>query len=129
MEENKNTTNKTGEVTINNSRTIKIENNEIKYDINIGIKEDDITFSLHDKEQFPSVNYNRTMSFNEIRELNKAFSLLNSIYDFYDYLKSLAENKKINIKKCDDKLSIILFIEVLAKQQTIEIDYFQLKKI
>ena len=43
-------------------------------------------------------------------------------------MQSLAESKKISIKKYDDKLLIILFIEVLAKQQTIEIDLSPTKK-
>ena len=87
---------------------IQIEQNEIKYDLNIQNKENMITFSLIDKNQFPSVNYNRTMSFKEIKELNVIiiFQALNSFNDFYDYLKSLSENKKINIRKNNDKISI-----------------------
>ena len=48
--------------------------------------------------------------------------------DFFDYLQSLAGNKKISIKKFDDKFAIILFIEVLAKQQILEIDLSPTKK-
>ena len=128
MEEFKTTTNNSKDDYIYNSRNIQIEQNNIKYDLNIGTKKDKITFSLNDKEQFPSVNYNRTISIKEIKGLNKAFSLLNSLSDFYEYLQSLAESKKISIKKYDDKLLIILFIEVLAKQQTIEIDLSPTKK-
>ena len=128
MEEFKTTTNNSKDDYIYNSRNIQIEQNNIKYDLNIGTKKDKITFSLNDKEQFPSVNYNRTISIKEIKGLNKAFSLLNSLSDFYEYLQSLAESKKISIKKYDDKLSIILSIEVLAKQQTIEIDLSPTKK-
>ena len=128
MEEFKNTTNNPKNVNIDNSSTTKIEQNNIKYDLNIGAEEDKITFSLNDKVKIPSINYNRTMSFQEIKELNKAFSLLNSMSDFFDYLQSLAGNKKISIKKFDDKFAIILFIEVLAKQQTLEIDLSPTKK-
>ena len=108
--------------------TIKIESNENKYDLNIEANEDKLNFCLNDKETFPSVNYIRTMSFKEIKELNKVFTLLNSFYDFYDYLKSLSVNKKLNIKKSSNKISIIFYVEVLLKQQEIEIVLFQTKK-
>ena len=64
------------------------------------------------------------MSFKEIKDLNKGFSLLNSINDFYDYLKVLSENKKINIKKDEEKISLTLFVEVLLKKEKIEINLY-----
>jgi len=64
------------------------------------------------------------MSFKEIKDLNKGFSLLNSINDFYDYLKVLSENKKINIKKDEEKISLTLFVEVLLKKEIIEINLY-----
>ena len=57
------------------------------------------------------------MSFKEIKNLNKGFSLLNSINEFYDYLKVLSENKKITIKKYEEKISLILFVEILLKKE------------
>ena len=110
-------------VEIINFDPIHIEQNGIKYDLNIEVKEDKLTFSINDKEQFPSVNYIRTMSFKEIKELNIIFNALNSFNDFYDYLKSLSENKKLNIKKNNDK-----FVEVLLKKQEIVIDLIPEKK-
>ena len=107
---------------------INIYINEIKYSLNIKTKEDNITFSINDKEQFPSVNYIRTMKFKEIKDLNKVFSLLNSFNDFYDFLKSLSETKRINMKKSNDKISLIFFVEVLLKQSEIQIDLFPEKK-
>ena len=68
------------------------------------------------------------MNFKEIKELNKIFSLLSSINDFYDYLKLLSDNKKLNIKKWNDKISIIIYAEALLKQQEIIIDLFPTKK-
>ena len=108
---------------------IQICINEIKYSLNIKTKEDNITFSINDKEQFPSVNYIRSMKFNEIKELNKVFSLLNSFNDFYDFLKTLSETNKLNVKKSNDKMSLIFFVEVLLKKDEIEIDLFLRKKI
>ena len=64
------------------------------------------------------------MSFKEIKNLNKGFYLLNSINEFYVYLKVLSENKKINIKKYEEKISLFLFVEVLLKKEIIEINLY-----
>ena len=40
-----------------NFAPIKIEQNEIEYNLIIENKENIITFSINDKNQFPSVNY------------------------------------------------------------------------
>ena len=109
---------------ITNLAPIKIEINNNNYFLNIDINNDIINFSINDKEQLLSINYIKTMSFKEIKDLNKGFSLLNSINDFYDYLKVLSENKKINIKKDKEKITIILFIEVLLKKEIIEINLY-----
>ena len=103
---------------------IQIKQNEFKYDLNIETKENIIYFNIKDDNQLPYINYKRSMSFNEIKELNAQFHALNSFKDFYDYLKSLSNNNKLNIKKSNNKISIIWNLEVLLKQQSIEIDLF-----
>jgi len=103
---------------------IQIKQNEFKYDLNIKIKENIIYFNIKDDNQLPYINYKRSMSFNEIKELNVQFHAINSFKDFYDYLKSLSNNNKLNIKKSNNKISIIWNLEVLLKQQSIEIDLF-----
>ena len=108
---------------------IKIEQNEINYLLNIETKEDKITFSINDKKQLPSVNYIRTLTLKEIKELNNVFNILTSFNDFYDYLKSLSNNHKVNIKKDDNKITLTFYVEVLLKQQKIEIDLYQEKMI
>ena len=107
---------------------IQISQNEIKFYLNIENQENMITFSLIDKYEFPCVNYIRNMSLKEIKDLNIIFQVLNSFNDFYDYLKLLSNNKKLNIKKYNDKIAINFFVEVLLKQQYIEIDLFPSKK-
>ena len=108
-------------IKVSNFDVIQIKQNEFKYDLNIETKEDTISFTIKDKNQLPSINYKRSMSFKEIKELNVHHGL-NSFQDFYDYLKSLSNNNKLNIKKSNDKISIIFNIEVLLKQQSIKID-------
>ena len=111
-----------------NSLLIPIELNKNKYHLKIDCEDDIITFELADIEQIPCINYIRTMNFEEIKELNQLFILLKTYNDFYDYLNFLSKNKKINIKKDKDKISIILLVEVLSKQQEIKIDLLPEKK-
>ncbi len=80
-------------------------------------KQDKITFSINDKEQFPSINYIRTMTLKEIKELNNVFLELSSFNDFYDYLKLLSDNHKLYIKKYNDKIIIIFYVEILLKKK------------
>ena len=106
---------------------IKIEQNEINYLLNIETNEDKITFSINDKEQLPSINYIRTLTLKEIKELNNVFLSLTSFNEFYDYIKSLSNNHKLSLKKDNNKITIIFYVEVLLKQQKIEIDLYQAK--
>ena len=103
---------------------IPIKLNEFKYDLNIETRESTIYLNIKDKNQLPSINYKRSMSFKEIKELNVQFHALNSFQDFYDYLKTLSNNNLLNIKKSNDKISIIFNVEVLFKKQSVEIDLF-----
>ena len=105
MEEHQLFSNKGETEEIINYDPIQIDLNGIKYDINIQNKENMITFSIIDKNQNPSVNYQRGMSFKEIKDLNIIFQALNSLKDFYDYLKSLSDNKKLSIQKGNNKIS------------------------
>jgi len=113
---------------IRNFEPIKIEQNEINYILNIEADEDKIIFSINDKEQFPSINYIRTMSLKEIKELNNIFNVLNSFNDFYDYLKSLSNNHTLSFIKDNNKITIIFYVEVLLKKEKIEIDLYPTKK-
>ena len=127
MEEVSLITDKGETVEILNFEPIKIEQNEINYILNLETNEDKITFSINEKEQFPSINYTRTMTLKTIKELNSIFTILNSFNDFYDYLKSLSNNHKLNIIKNNDKIAILFYVEVFLKQQKIEIDLYQTK--
>ena len=67
------------------------------------------------------------MTLKEIKELNTIFLALTSFNEVYDYLKSLSNNHKLNIKKEKDKITIIFYVEILLKQQKIEINLYQIK--
>ena len=91
-------------------------------------KENIIIFEFLDIEQIPCVNYIKIMNLSEIKELNKLFTLFKTCNEFFDYLKSLSQDKKINLKKSKDKLTIIIFIDVLYKKEQIKIDLIPEKK-
>ena len=111
-----------------NFEPIIIQQNEKQYILNIETNEDKVKLYINDNKQFPSIIYKRTMRLKEIKELNYIFNILKSSYEFYDYLKQLSNNNKLNIKKSDDKITIIFYIEVLLKQQLCEIDLYPTKK-
>ena len=124
MEKYQFNTNKGEKANIIQFDVIHIEQNKFKYDLNIETKENIIYFNIKDDNQLPYINYKRSMSFKEIKELNVQFHALNSFQDFYDYLKTLSNNNILNIKKSNDKISIIFNVEVLFKKQSVEIDLF-----
>ena len=111
-----------------NFEPIIIELKDIKYILNIETNKENIIFYIYDKNQFPSIKYIKTMTFKEIKELNKVFYVLNSFNDFYDYLKQLSNNNKLNINKTNDRITLIFYVEVLLKQQKIEIDLYPSKR-
>ena len=105
---------------------ITIGQDEINYILNLqATDKNNMTLSLNDTIQFPSINYTRSMAFKEIKDLTKEFSGLKSQYDFYNYIKSLSVNNKLTIKKQDDKISLIL---IIFKKQEIIINLYPGKK-
>ena len=107
---------------------IQIEQNDIKYILNIKANdENDITLSIKDMSQYPSVIYTNSLTLRNIKELN-VFSTLNSINDFYNHIKLLYVNNNLNITKCNDIISLILNIEIKSKKQEIKINLFPTKE-
>lgn len=103
-------------------KPILIEQKENKYNLDIKVNSEgnNISLSINDKNQFPPVYYNNSMNLKQIKNLNKAFNTFSTFNDFYNYLISLSDKKKLNIQKEKDKLSII--------NQDIKIDLFVSKK-
>jgi len=111
-----------------NLNLIKIEFNKNKYNLKLEFENDTVTFELLDTDKMPYANYIKTLNFNEIKTLNKLFENLKTYNDYYEYLKKLSKDKKINIIKNKYKISIILFIDILGKQQEVNIDLIPEKK-
>ena len=68
---------------------IKIKKNNIDYNLNIEAGKHDITFSIWDHEQFPSVNYSITISLQKLKNSFKEIKDIDSVHDIYNYLKKL----------------------------------------
>ena len=115
-------------INADNYLEVQVEQNNMKYYLKIKSKKDTVEFILLDKNEFPSIYYSQHLNFKKIKSLNKVFDLFNSLKDFFDYLKILSQKKKICVKKLNDKIILILYIEVLLKQQEIEIELFPVKK-
>ena len=83
---------------------------------------EEITMKIKIENEDPFIGtYSRFFSITEIKELHPVFAMLNSFNEFLDYLIALAKNKKIDIKQTDESISIIMTVEYLLKQNTIEI--------
>ena len=128
MENNNFTKDKSELIDTDNSISVQLEQNELKYILNIKTKENEIIFIAKDKNEFPFNEFTRKIDFNEIKELNEAFNLLKSINDFFDFLKKLSDKKKIGIQKFNDKIFLILYVEILLEQKEIKIELTQIKK-
>ena len=101
----------------------QIEKKGINYSLDIGNEKEKIEFSIIDKEQLPYIKYISVMSFKEIKSLNKKFNEFYSIKDFFNYMQSLYDTKKLNMKKDNNKISIFL----LVYNDNIQIDLFPSK--
>ena len=107
--------------------SITIKQDKHNYILNVELEGDLMLFKTSLKENIGTSVYSSKISFDEIKQMNKVLNLLNSCKEFYDYLKSLAENNKIFIKKNGDKLSINFNIDFLMQKESIEINLIQEK--
>ena len=109
--------------TISQSFEIKQDNNT--YKLNINVINQDIILNILDGKSLMR-EYEIKISLNELKQIHKIFFALSSCQEFIDYIKALIDNKKISIKKENEKQMIIeLMVEYLYKQNIIKIDLFQ----
>ena len=96
--------------------------------MNIEIENQNIILNLSDEKTLYE-EYESNLTFEELKNIHKAFSMLNSTQEFIEYIKILIQNNKLTINKENEyRIIINMIVEYLYKQNTIEID-LKLKKI
>ena len=102
--------------------SIKIEQENKKYLLEVKIISEMMTLTLSNIEEFEYFSYARKFTLKEIKEIHQVFMGLNSCKEFLEFLKGLSEIKKLSIKQKENKLNIEFEIEYLLKKKTIEIE-------
>jgi len=96
------------------------ENNH--YLLNMKINREHIKLTLSEKDKINSNTFSIRMSLNELKNLHKNFSLINSCFDFSEYLKKLNQNKQLFINNKNENEMILSFTsEYLLNVEIIEI--------
>ena len=67
------------------------------------------------------------MNLNDIKDIHKVFNVFNTCGEFYEYIKTLENVKKLTILKKDKNFTINFQVEFLFKQEAIEIVLFPSK--
>ena len=104
--------------------SIKIEQENKKYLLEVKIISEMMTLTLSNIEEFEYFSYARKFTLKEIKEIHQVFMGLNSCKEFLEFLKGLSEIKKLSIKQKENKLNIEFEIEYLLKKKAIEIELF-----
>ena len=101
---------------------LKIFQDDIQYLLNMKINREHITLTLSEKDKINSNTFSIRMSLNELKNLHKNFSLINSCFDFSEYLKKLNQNKQLFINNKNENEMILSFTsEYLLNVEIIEI--------
>ena len=109
------------------SESFELKQDEKNYLLNIEIINQDIILNLVNQSEFMK-EYEFKLAFNELKELNKVFSMLSSCQEFLDYMKALISNKKLLIKNtAENQMSIEFIAEYLLKQNIISFGLTQKK--
>ena len=101
------------------SETITIDQDNIRYILHLNSIGNTITFSL----EYNSNNYSKKMPLKDIKDKeSRAIFISYSPKDFFEYLKTLSEMKKISVIRKDNSVIIKFEFEVMFKKHEIEIE-------
>ena len=101
------------------SETITIDQDNIRYILHLNSIGNTITFSL----EYNSNNYSKKMPLKDIKDKeSKAIFISHSPKDFFEYLKTLSEMKKISVIRKDNSVIIKFELEIMFKKHEIEIE-------
>ena len=101
------------------SETITIDQDNIRYILHLNSIGNTITFSL----EYNSNNYSKKIPLKDIKD-KESRAIFNSYssQDFFEYLKTLSEMKKISVIRKDNSVIIKFEIEFMFKKHEIEIE-------
>ena len=101
------------------SETITIDQDNIRYILHLNSIGNTITFSL----EYNSNNYSKKMPLKDIKD-KESRAIFNSYSpkDFFEYLKTLSEMKKMSVIRKDNSAIIKFEFEVMFKKHEIEIE-------
>ena len=101
------------------SETITIDQDNIRYILHLNSIGNTITFSL----EYNSNNYSKKIPLKDIKD-KESRAIFNSYssQDFFGYLKTLSEMKKISVIRKDNSVIIKFEIEFMFKKHEIEIE-------
>ena len=101
------------------SETITIDQDNIRYILHLNSIGNTITFSL----EYNSNNYSKKILLKDIKDKeSKAIFISHSPKDFFEYLKTLSEMKKISVIRKDNSVIIKFELEIMFKKHEIEIE-------
>ena len=101
---------------------LNIFQDDNQYLLNMKINREHITLTLSEKDKINSNTFSIRMSLNELKNLHKNFSLINSCFDFSEYLKKLNQKNQLFINNKNENEMILSFTsEYLVNVEIIEI--------
>ena len=101
------------------SETITIDQDNIRYILHLNSIGNTITFSL----EYNSNNYSKKIPLKDIKDKeSKAIFISHSPKDFFEYLKTLSEMKKISVIRKDNSVIIKFEFEAMFMKHEIEIE-------
>ena len=109
------------------SESFEINQNNNNYILNIEILEEIIQIILFDQNEIKQ--YEVKLTLDELKNIDKLFSKFVSFKEFIDYIKPIISNKKLFIKKLQDKakISLELTVDNHPKDIFIKIDLYKKK--
>jgi len=106
----------------NKNEILNIFQDDNQYLLNMKINREHITLTLSEKDKINSNTFSTRMSLNDLKNLHKNFSLINSCFDFSEYLKKLNQNNQLFINNKNENEIILSFTsEYLLNVEIIEI--------
>ena len=104
---------------------LNIFQDDNQYLLNMKINREHITLILSEKDKINSNTFSIRMSLNELKILHKNFTLINSCFDFSEYLKKLCHNHQLFVNNKNENEMILSFTtEYLLNVEIIEIFYY-----